>query len=129
MRLIAGPSPLKIASPDNPVTWEIFDDNPPIDDGLSPEAGPLLLYNYADYIGPGVVKTFEEQYGVEVKISTFNDTDEMLTKIRTGAVPYDICFPSYDQIARMVTAQIARPIVGPADRWLTGQSGAHRTVR
>jgi hypothetical protein len=26
-------------------------------------------------------------------------------------------------------AQIARPTVGPADRWLTGQSGAHRTVR
>jgi hypothetical protein len=25
-------------------------------------------------------------------------------------------------------APIARPTVGPADRWLTGQSGAHRTV-
>ena len=25
--------------------------------------------------------------------------------------------------------QIAPPTVGPADRWLTGQSGAHRTVR
>jgi hypothetical protein len=26
-------------------------------------------------------------------------------------------------------ARIARPTIGPADRWLTGQSGAHRTVR
>jgi hypothetical protein len=26
-------------------------------------------------------------------------------------------------------ARIARPTVGSADRWLTGQSGAHRTVR
>ena len=26
-------------------------------------------------------------------------------------------------------ARIARPTVGTADRWLTGQSGAHRTVR
>jgi hypothetical protein len=26
-------------------------------------------------------------------------------------------------------ARIARPTVGPTDRWLTGQSGAHRTVR
>jgi hypothetical protein len=25
--------------------------------------------------------------------------------------------------------RIAQPTVGPADRWLTGQSGAHRTVR
>jgi hypothetical protein len=26
-------------------------------------------------------------------------------------------------------ARIARPTIGPADRWLTGQSGAQRTVR
>jgi hypothetical protein len=26
-------------------------------------------------------------------------------------------------------ARIARPTVGPTDHWLTGQSGAHRTVR
>jgi hypothetical protein len=26
-------------------------------------------------------------------------------------------------------ARITRPTVGSADRWLTGQSGAHRTVR
>jgi hypothetical protein len=29
----------------------------------------------------------------------------------------------------MCPAQIVRSTVGPADRWLTGQSGAHRTVR
>jgi spermidine/putrescine transport system substrate-binding protein len=105
-----GGESIKIASPDNPVTWEIADDNQAIGDGLSPEAGPLLLYNYADYIGPAVVKAFEEKYGVEVKVSTFNDTDEAITKIRTGAVPFDIYFPSYDQIGRLVTAKLVRPI-------------------
>ena len=104
------PKTIEIASPDNPVTWDIADDNQPIADGLPPEAGPLLLYNYADYIGPAVVKSFEEKYGVEVKVSTFNDTDEAITKIRTGAVPFDIYFPSYDQIGRLVTAKLVRPI-------------------
>ena len=104
------PQAIEIASPDNPVTWDIADDNQPIADGLSPEAGPLMLYNYADYIGPAVVKSFEEKYGVEVKVSTFNDTDEAITKIRTGAVPFDIYFPSYDQIGRLVTAKLVRPI-------------------
>ena len=104
------PQAIEIASPDNPVTWDIADDNQPIADGLSPEAGPLLLYNYADYIGPAVVKAFEEKYGVEVKVSTFNDTDEAITKIRTGAVPFDIYFPSYDQIGRLVTAELVRPL-------------------
>ncbi len=102
--------PLQIASPDNPVTWPISDDNQPIADGMPPEKGPLLLYNYADYIGPAVVKSFEAKYGVDVKVSTFNDTDEAITKIRTGAVPYDIYFPSYDQIGRLVTAKLVRPL-------------------
>src|SRR5688572_1374986 len=32
-------------------------------------------------------------------------------------------------LARPRVARRSRPTVGPADRWLTGQSGAHRTVR
>jgi spermidine/putrescine transport system substrate-binding protein len=101
---------LKIASPDNPVTWDIADDNQPIADGLQPEKGPLRVYNYAAYLGPQVEKSFEAKYGVDVKDSTFNDTDEAITKIRTGAVPFDIYFPSYDQIGRLVTAKLIRPL-------------------
>lgn len=103
-------SDLRLASPDDPVRWTIQDDNQPIADGLSPEAGPLILYNYADYVAPGVVKAFEKQYGVDVKISTFNDTDEAVQKIRTGSVPYDIYFPSYDQISRLVAAELVQPL-------------------
>src|SRR6478609_7650218 len=103
-------SDLVLASPDNPVKWTIQEGNQAIADGLSPEAGPLILYNYADYVAPGVVKSFEKQYGVEVKISTFNDTDEAVQKIRTGAVPFDIYFPSYDQISRLVAAELVQPL-------------------
>ncbi len=103
-------SNLRLASPSDPVRWTIQADNPPIADGLSPESGPLILYNYADYVAPSVVKSFEKQYGVEVKISTFNDTDEAVQKIRTGSVPYDIYFPSYDQISRLVAAELVQPL-------------------
>ena len=34
----SGPS-LTLAAPDNPVTWDIADDNQPIADGLAPEKG------------------------------------------------------------------------------------------
>lgn len=106
----SGGAALEIASPDHPVTWQIADGNEPIADGLPPEAGPLLLYNYADYLAPSVLKSFEKEYGVEVKVSTFNDTDEAIQKIRTGAVPYDIYFPSYDQMSRLVNAELVRPL-------------------
>jgi spermidine/putrescine transport system substrate-binding protein len=105
------PAGFKIASPDHPVTWPIYKDNKPIKSGLKPQAGSTLrLYNYDDYIGPKVVKEFEKKYDVKVTVSTFNDTDEALTKIRSGKVPYDIYFPSYDQIAKMVTAKLIRPL-------------------
>jgi spermidine/putrescine transport system substrate-binding protein len=113
----AGTAPsgaLTLAAPDHPVTWPISKDNAPIASGLKPErGGTLRLYNYADYIGPGVIKEFEKkyaQYDVQVNVSTFNDTDEAITKIRTGAVPYDIYFPSYDQISRLVAARLIRPL-------------------
>jgi spermidine/putrescine transport system substrate-binding protein len=105
---------LTLAAPDHPVSWPISKDNPAIANGLMPERGATLrLYNYADYIGPRVVKDFEKkyaQYDVKVSVSTFNDTDEAITKVRTGAVPYDIYFPSYDQISRLVAARLIRPL-------------------
>ena len=58
-----------------------------------------------------MIKDFEAQYGVDIHLSTFNDTDEALTKIASAASsPYDIYFPSYDQIGKMVTAKLIRPL-------------------
>ena len=105
----SGPS-LTLAAPDNPVTWDIAEDNKPIADGLAPEKGTLQLYSYADYVSPDAVKSFGDKYGVQVQISTFNDTDEAITKIRGGNVEYDIYFPSYDQISRMVAGNLIRPL-------------------
>ncbi len=106
----SGPT-LKIASPKNPVTWDIASDNKPIADGLTPEKGATLqLYSYADYIAPDAIKSFEDKYSTKVAVSTFNDTDEAITKIRGGNVDYDIYFPSYDQIGRLVNGGLVRPI-------------------
>jgi spermidine/putrescine transport system substrate-binding protein len=100
-----------LASPDNPVRWPLSATHPRIEPGQRPRPGSTLrLYNYADYLGPGVVKAFEAEYDVKVTISTFNDTDEALTKIATGAVAYDIYFPSYDQIGKMVASDLLRPL-------------------
>ena len=109
----ATPTTLKIASPDSPVTWPV-EKAALIGNGLEPEKGATLqLYNYADYIGPKVLRRFEKMYAkydVKVRVSTFNDTDEALTKIRGGNSGYDIYFPSYDQIAKMVSGKLIRPL-------------------
>jgi len=105
------PTKLRIASPDNPVTWPIPGDNPPIEDGLAPERGATLrLYNYADYLAPAVMKAFEELYDVDISLSTFNNADEALAKVRSATIPFDVYFPSYDQIGKLVSAGLLQPL-------------------
>jgi spermidine/putrescine transport system substrate-binding protein len=110
----AGAKTLQIASPENPVKWPISPGNEPIAAGLQPEKNAVLrLYNYADYLDPGVIKSFEEKYadsGVKVELSTFNDTLEAFAKIRSGSVPFDVYFPSYDQIGKLVLASLVQPL-------------------
>ena len=103
---------LKIASPQTPVTWDIPADNtadrrrPGAREGR--HAAALQLRRLHRPGRDQVVR--EEVPQTKVQVSTFNDTDEALTKIRGGNVDYDIYFPSYDQISRMVTAKLIRPL-------------------
>lgn len=105
------PPNLRIATPDSPVTWDITADNMPIPDGLGPEQdATLTLYSYAGYISDEVVESFQERYGTRVEVSTFNNTDAALVNIRDGTVEVDIYTPSYDQIGRMTTGGLLRPL-------------------
>jgi spermidine/putrescine transport system substrate-binding protein len=97
-----------LARPDNPVTLPIFRD--PIPTDMPIEEGPLRLYNWTDYIYKGVVKGFEEQYGVSVEITTFNNMEEAIPKLVAGQVEADIFFPTTDYIARLVEADQIQPL-------------------
>ena len=75
----------RIPAPDNPVRWHAQRQARAIESGLTPEPGSTLrIYNYADYLSPRVLKNFEKKYGVDIRLSTFNDADEALTKIASG---------------------------------------------
>lgn len=102
---------LRIATPDKPVTWDIPADNRPIADSMRPEStGALHVYSYGDYVAPAAVKSFEDRYRVKVKVSTFNSTDEALTKMLGGDVDFDVYTPGYDQISRLVSGALLRPL-------------------
>ncbi|WP_284229326.1 polyamine ABC transporter substrate-binding protein [Mycobacterium antarcticum] len=105
----SGPT-LTIAKPDSPVKWDIAGDNQPIADGLAPEQGATLkIYNYADYLSPQAIKAFEDQYGCKIEVSTFNDGDEAITKLRSG-VDFDIYNANYTEMSRLVTGGLLRPL-------------------
>jgi spermidine/putrescine transport system substrate-binding protein len=106
-----GPLGLPLPRTDNSVTWAITADNQPIREGLQPEGGTLNLYNYADYIWPGLVKRFEKQYDCKVKIATYNSSDEATAKLSAGAVDFDAVIGlSANTIVRLIAQQLMKPL-------------------
>jgi spermidine/putrescine transport system substrate-binding protein len=103
--------PFPLARPDNPVTWPIYDDNPPIESGLEPEKNATLkIYNWEEYLWPKLTKQFGKEFGCKVEISTFGGVDEALAKIRTGQVDYDVYFPDPSLIGKLISAKLIRPL-------------------
>jgi spermidine/putrescine transport system substrate-binding protein len=102
---------LRIPSPDHPVRWPLSKRYPLIDSGLKPQAGSTLrIYNYADYLSPRMMKDFEAQWGVDIHLSTFNDADEALTKIAAERLGFDLYFPGYDSVGKLIQADLLRPL-------------------
>src|SRR6476619_1796142 len=102
---------VKIPSPTSPVTWPLSEANPAIAAGQTPKAGTTLrIYNYADYLSPRVLKDFEAKYDVDIRLSTFNTADEALTKVASKELKFDLYFPSYDSLGKLVQADLLRPL-------------------
>jgi len=101
---------LRVGTPDNPVELQIFDDNPPIADGLDPEAGPLRIFNWADYFWKRVLNDFGELYGVEWEYVTFYNMEEAISKIETGEADFDVFFPTIDVVPGLVARKLLQPL-------------------
>ncbi|HYY80052.1 MAG TPA: spermidine/putrescine ABC transporter substrate-binding protein [Actinomycetes bacterium] len=105
---------IQLASPSHPVTWPIRDDNKPIADGLAPERNATLkVYNWTDYIYKKVVSDFEKRYkayGVKVQVSTYATMSEAIAKIRSGQVAFDVLFPTYDVLGKLIQRNYVRPL-------------------
>jgi spermidine/putrescine transport system substrate-binding protein len=106
-----GPGGLPLPRPDYAITWAIAPDNQPIPEGREPERGPLQIYNYADYLWPGLVKRFEKKYGTKVQIATYNSADEAIAKLAAGAVTFDVIIGlSGSNIVNLIAQQLLLPL-------------------
>lgn len=54
----------------------------------------LNVYNWADYIAPDTLSTFEKETGIKVNISYYESNDTLETRMLTGHSGFDITFPS-----------------------------------
>lgn len=95
---------------DDPVTLQTYEDNPPIDSGLEPEAGPLVIYNWEQYMWKRVLKDFGKEYGVEVKYETFYNMEQAIQKFQTGEVDVDVFFPTIDYVPKLAAGKLIQPL-------------------
>jgi len=102
------PSDIPIATLQNPVELPTTQD--PIPASTPPESGPVVLYNWADYIYKADVKKFEEKFGVNVNITTFNNLEEGIAKVVNGQVTPDVFVPTPGYLRRLVARDLLQPL-------------------
>lgn len=64
------------------------------------------VYNWSDYIAPGVLADFTRETGIEVKYDTFDSNDILETKLLAGRSGYDVVVPSGNFMARQIQAGV-----------------------
>jgi len=70
----------------------------------------IILFNWSDYMDPGVLKAFQSEYGVKVKESYFEDNDTMLAKVKAGATGYDVIVPTGWMVSIMTKTGLLQPL-------------------
>ncbi len=63
----------------------------------------LYLFNWTYYTPDSVLKLFEQEYGVKVKVDSYASNEEMFAKLKAGAKGYDIVIPSQDYVSIMIS--------------------------
>lgn len=102
---------LQLARPDAPVTLPISDANAPIADGLAPEAGPLKIFGYNDYIWKKVRNQYSAAYGVDVEYTVFDTPEEMVAKLQSGGSEFDLIVSvTLENVGKLAFGELIQPL-------------------
>lgn len=69
----------------------------------------LHIFCWGDYFAPGLVLEFEQAFGCEVIIDTYESNEAMYARLRAGADGYDLIAPSNYFVELMKDADLLRP--------------------
>jgi spermidine/putrescine transport system substrate-binding protein len=65
-------------------------------------SGTLHYYNWADYVNPKTYPAFTKETGVKVKRDFYTSNEDMLAKLKAGAVGYDLIVPTANPFVRIM---------------------------
>src|SRR5215510_13729152 len=64
------------------------------------------IYNWSDYIAPGVTEDFTKETGIKVCYDTFDSNDTLETKLLAGKSGYDVVVPTAYFLERQIKAGV-----------------------
>ncbi|HET6507351.1 MAG TPA: spermidine/putrescine ABC transporter substrate-binding protein [Baekduia sp.] len=70
--------------------------------------GDLTWFTWEGYVDPKVVKAFEKEHGVKVKLTFFDSDDLMVQKLATG-LPYDLITTNSAYNKRLIAGGLVQP--------------------
>lgn len=66
----------------------------------------LVLYNWEDYIGESTLDDFEKHTGIKVRLITYEDDEEVISGIQSGAMTPDLVVVSESVAMEMIKARL-----------------------
>jgi spermidine/putrescine transport system substrate-binding protein len=69
--------------------------------------GDITWFTWGEYVAPGLVEAFEEEYGVTVTIETADSSENMVQKLASGQ-PYDVVTGNSAYMQRMIEGGLLR---------------------
>lgn len=70
----------------------------------------LYLFCWTYYIPDSVVRQFEKEYEVKVRIDNYASNEEMFAKLMAGTTGYDVLFPSQDYTSILINLDMLHKI-------------------
>lgn len=104
----AGGVEVAIGTPSDPVTQPLIGEAIP--SGLEPEAGPLRIYNWADYLSPDIIPRFTEETGIPIELTTYYNEEEAIRKLAAEPSSFDVWFPVASTVGKAVAGELIQPL-------------------
>jgi putrescine transport system substrate-binding protein len=71
-----------------------------------PDEQVVNVYNWSDYIAPGLIEEFTAETGIKVNYDVYDSNEMLETKLLAGSTGYDIVVPSASFLARQIQAGV-----------------------
>ncbi|MEX1046095.1 MAG: hypothetical protein WD757_06415 [Actinomycetota bacterium] len=104
-------SSIPLVRKENPVTWPIYGDNPPIASGLEIEKGATLkVYQWREYLYEDVLESFAKKFDVSYEVKNYETIQEGVAGIRGAQRDFDVFFPTVEVLGELVQSKELRPL-------------------